>query len=91
LYVKQKFEEMIKAGWDVVARDFDEIAILAWRKRACEFLTEMMGPEHPYTLNLADKASKAREMRILSGLGVLCAAKESTLCGSLPPGRSANI
>lgn len=88
MYTEQKFEEMIKAGWDVVERDFDEIALVTWRKRACEFLTEMLGPEHPYTLNLADKASKAGEMRFLSGLGVLCAAKESTLCGSVPPGRS---
>jgi hypothetical protein len=74
---EQRFEEMIKAGWNVVARDLHEIAILKWRKRSCEFLSEMLGPEHSYTLNLGDKASKASAMCILSGLGVLCAAKES--------------
>ena len=88
---EQKFEEIIKAGWDVVARDFHEIAILKWRKRACEFLTEILGSDHPYTLNLGDKASKAGAMRVLSGLGVLCAAKESMFHGSLPLGSSVNM
>lgn len=88
---EQKFEEMIKAGWNVVARDFHEIAILKWRKRACEFLTETLGPDHPYTLNFGDNASKPGTMRVLSGLGVLYAAKESMLQGSLPLGSAVNM
>ena len=88
---EQKFEQIIRAGWDVVARDFHEIAVLKWRKRSCEFLTEMLGPDHPYTLNLGAKASKAGAMSILSGLGVLCAAKESMFHGSLPLGSFVNM
>ncbi len=73
----QKFEEMIIAGWEVVTRDFDEIAIVNWRKQACKFLNEMLGPDHPYTSNLVDKAPKEGAMRHLYGIGLLCAAKES--------------
>ena len=88
---EQKFEEMIKAGWDVLVRDFDENATMKWRKQACKFLTEMLGSDHPYTLNLCDKALKAVEMSDLSGIGVLCAAKESQFHGSLPVGRSVTL
>ena len=88
---EQKFEEIIKAGWKVVARDFHEIESLKWRERACEFLTETLGSDHPYTLNLGDKASKLVAMRVLSGLGVLYAAKESMLYGSLPLGSAVNM
>lgn len=79
----QKFEEMIQAGWEVAARNFHENAILKWRKQAGSFLTEMLGPDHPYTLNLVDQTSKTGAIRILSGIGVLCAAKESMFHGRL--------
>jgi hypothetical protein len=87
----QKFEEMIRAGRDVVARDFHEIAVEKWRKQACESLTKMLGPDHPYTLHFRGKASKPWPMRVLSGLGVLCAAKESMFHESLPLNSSVNM
>lgn len=75
LSTEQKFEEMIKAGRDVVTRDFHENAVAKWRKQACEFLTEMLGPEHPYTLHFGGKASKAGSVRVFSRLGMLCTAR----------------
>lgn len=87
----QKFEEMIIAGWEVVAQDFNEIAIVKWRKQACTFLTEMLGADHPYTSNLVDKAPKEGAVRDLYGIGVLCAAKESLFHGSRPVGRSVSM
>ena len=78
----EKFEEMIIAGWEVLARDFNEIAIGNWRRQACKFLNEMLGPDHLYTSNLVDKAPKEGAMRDLYGIGLLCAAKESLFQGS---------
>jgi hypothetical protein len=82
---------MIEAGWDVLARDFDEIAILEWRKEACEFLTDLLGCDHAYARNLGDKSSKASETKVLSGIGVLGAAQESLFNGIVPLGSFVSV
>jgi hypothetical protein len=77
---------MIEAGWDVLSRDFDAIALKKWRKQALEFLTELLGSDHAYTQNLGDRSSKALEAKVLFGIGVLCAAKESPFDEIVPVG-----
>lgn len=79
LSAEQKFEDMIEAGWGVMERGFDEGAFLAWRKRAFDYLTEIMGPNHLYTQHFGDKRLQAEAASVLSGTGVLCAAREQKI------------
>ncbi len=73
------FERLIKAAWDVTARDFDENAFLEWRKRAVEYLTEILGPDHYYTQSFGNGVSLGEGKAVLSGIGVLSAAKEQVV------------
>lgn len=82
LRTEQNFERLIKAAWDVTARDFDETAFLEWRNRAVEYLTEMLGPDHYYTQSFGDGVSQGKAKGILSGIGVLSAAKEQMFNGN---------
>ena len=79
LSAEQKFEDMIEAGWGVMERGFNEDAFLQWRIRAFDYLTEIMGPHHLYTQYFGDKGLEAKAMSVLSGTGVLCAAREQKI------------
>ena len=76
---KQNFEGLIKAGWDVIDRDFDEIAFLEWRKTAVEYLTETLGPDHYYTKHFSNEVLQAEAVGVLSGTGLLSAAREQRI------------
>jgi hypothetical protein len=78
---KLTFEGLIKAAWDVIERDFDETAFLEWRETAVEYLTEMLGPDHYYTKHFGHKFLQAEAMGVLSGTGILSAAKEQITNG----------
>ena len=79
LSTQENFEGLIKAGWDVLERDFDENTFLEWRKRAVEYLTEILGPEHYYTQRFGNKILQAETMGVLSGAGLLSAAREQMM------------
>lgn len=42
-------EDLMEAGWHVIDSEFDRAAILHWKRAACEFLVEFLGPEHAST------------------------------------------
>ncbi len=76
---KQNFEGLIKAGWDVIDGDFDEIAFLEWRRTAVEYLTETLGSDHYYTKRFSNKVLQAEAVGVLSGTGLLSAAREQRI------------
>jgi hypothetical protein len=78
---KQNFEVLIKEGWGVIERDFDETAFLQWRKTAVEYLTETLGPDHYYTKHFSNKVLHAEAVGVLSGTGLLSAAREQIING----------
>jgi hypothetical protein len=78
---KPNFEGLIKAAWDVIESDCDQSAFLEWRETAVEYLTEMLGPEHYYTKHFGHKVWQAEAMGVLSGTGILSAAKEQITNG----------
>jgi hypothetical protein len=86
---KLTFEGLIKAAWDVIEYDFDKTAFLAWREAAAECLSEILGPDHYYTKHFGHNVLRPDEMGVLSGTGILIAAKEqmtngdSRLCPAL--------
>lgn len=42
-------EDLVEAGWHVIDSEFDKAAIVNWKRRACDFLVEFLGPEHAST------------------------------------------
>jgi len=75
---QRQYDELIKAAWNVIESDFDQGAFLRWRKQALDFLTFMMGPDHPYTLLFGDYVKQAEALSVLAGKGLLVAARERT-------------
>jgi hypothetical protein len=67
---------LIEAGWDVLKSDFDETAFQKWRREAFQCLTEMLGPKHPYTNYFKEHVHRPQRAALLTGRGILCAAKE---------------
>ena len=78
---EQNFERLIEAAWKVTEGHFDASTFLEWRKRAVEYLAEMLGSDHYYTQCFGDKVSQTEPTGILSGIGVLSAAKEQMVNG----------
>ena len=81
MLAKQDFEGLIKAAWNVIERDFDETAFLEWRETAAEYLTEVLGHDHYYTKHFSHKVLRAEAIGVLSGTGILSAAKEQMTNG----------
>jgi hypothetical protein len=42
-------DDLIEAGWHVIDSEFDRAAVVFWKRRACEFLVEFLGPDHAST------------------------------------------
>jgi hypothetical protein len=73
---EQRIDDLIAAGWHVLQSDFDENAFQNWRREAFTFLTTMMGPKHAYTLYFEKYVHHSERAGLLTGGGILSAAKE---------------
>ncbi len=45
----KRLDNLVEAGWHVIDSDFDRAAIVIWKRRACEFLEDFLGPDHVST------------------------------------------
>ncbi len=75
---QRKFDDLIKAAWEVIESDFDPTAFVKWRKQAVLCLTDLLGSEHPYTLSFREYVQQAETLSVLAGKGLLVAAREQT-------------
>jgi len=73
---ERQFDDLIRAAWEVIESDFDEAAFLKWRKKALSCFTDILGPDHPYTLSFQDYVQQAEVLSVLAGKGLLVAARE---------------
>lgn len=73
---EKQFNDLIRAAWGVIESDFDEAAFLKWRKKALSCFTDILGPDHPYTLSFQDYVQQAEALSVLAGKGLLVAARE---------------
>jgi hypothetical protein len=73
--VDARFQELIRAAWNVMDKDFGEAAIIDWRRKASAYLAEMFGPEHHYCREFEQSLAGSNRLNILAGEGVLEAAK----------------
>ncbi len=74
--VEQRIDALIEAGWGVLDSDFDPVAFQRWRRKACDCLTAMVGPDHVYTRHFENFVRQEGEADLLIAGGILSAAKE---------------
>jgi hypothetical protein len=46
---EKRLDDLIEAGWHVIDSEFDRQALMFWKKKAYDFLTDFVGPEHAST------------------------------------------
>jgi hypothetical protein len=73
---EKRIDDLIEAGWHVLESDFDKDAFQSWRREAFKFLTAMLGPEHAYTRYFEKYVHNYPRAGLLTGGGILSAAKE---------------
>jgi hypothetical protein len=72
--LERNIEALIKAGWNVLATDFDEKAFGQWRVEALNCLTALCGSEHVYTERFRNKVAEARSPIVPAGMDLPAAA-----------------
>jgi hypothetical protein len=81
---EKQIDDLIEAGWHVLLSDFDSTAFQNWRKQAFDCLNALCGPDHTYTQYFKHYVQEQHEANLLTGKGILIAAKE-TMSRSSPP------
>ena len=76
MYVEERIDDLIEAGWGVLDSDFDPIAFHHWRRRAFDCLTAVVGPDHVYTRHFAHFVRQGGKTDLLAAAGILSAAQQ---------------
>lgn len=71
-----RIDDLIQAAWNVIEAEFDIRAVYLWKKEAFEFLSDEFGPDHYYTQYFKDNIRELERQNLLTGGGILTAAKE---------------
>ncbi len=80
MYSGKRLDDLIEAGWHVVDTEFDAEALYYWKKKALDFLTDFVGPDHAYTRSFKDCIQQTEQFDPLDGSDILTAATKD-----LPP------
>ncbi len=72
----QRIDDLIETAWNVMQEDFDIRAVYRWKKEAFEFLADEFGPDHYYTQYFKNHVTELERQNLLTGGGILTAAKE---------------
>jgi hypothetical protein len=86
--VEYRIDDVIEAGWGVLASDFDPVAFQLWRRRAFKCLTALVGPDHVYTRHFERFVRQEGEADLLLASGILSAAKEQAYCTRQRPDKA---
>jgi hypothetical protein len=72
----QRIEALIEAAQNAVDAELDLRAAYEWKREAVEYLMTHLGPEHYYTQYFTEYMKEIEQRNLLTGGGVLTAAKE---------------
>jgi hypothetical protein len=53
---EKRLDDLIEAGWHVIDTEFDARALHFWKKKAYDFLSDFVGPEHAGTQDFKNYA-----------------------------------
>jgi hypothetical protein len=80
MYSGKRLDDLIEAGWHVVDTEFDAEALYYWKKKALDFLTDFVGPEHTCTQSFRDCIKQTEQLDPLDRSSILAAAaKEASV------------
>jgi len=85
MLLEKRIDDMIEAGWHVLASDFDPKAFDHWRAEASKCVSALLGPDHTDTRSFTkhvESASITRELLLRRGM-VTATAQDSA--GNLHP------
>lgn len=71
---KRQIDSLIETGWGVMQSELDPRAFNAWRQRAIDCLSGLLGSDHAYTRYFTTRILRANKSDLLAGVGVLTAA-----------------
>jgi hypothetical protein len=71
MYSGKRLDDLIEAGWHVVDTEFDAEALYYWRKKALDFLTDFVGPDHSCTQSFKDCIKPAEQIDPLDRSDIL--------------------
>jgi hypothetical protein len=76
--VEERIDDLIEAGWCMLESDFDAPTFLRWRIAALDCLSELLGPNHTYTLHFRTLVEQNDGLDCLAGGGILTADRYTT-------------
>jgi hypothetical protein len=74
MYSGKRLDDLIEAGWLVVDTEFDAEALYYWRKKALDFLTDFVGPDHTCTQSFRDWIQQTAQFDRLDRSDIFAAA-----------------
>jgi hypothetical protein len=87
--MEEVIDDLIEAGWAVLNSDFDQLAFMNWRRRALDCITGLGGPDHPYAQYFKSLVEESGQISLLTGTGILVAAKENVAGKQTCPAQTA--
>jgi hypothetical protein len=75
MYSGKRLDDLIEAGWHVVDTEFDAEALYYWKKKALDFLTDFVGPDHACTQSFRDTIQHTEQFEPLDGIDIFAAAR----------------
>ena len=73
--VEERIDALIEAGWSMLDSDFDPFAFRRWRLTALDCLSDLLRPNHTYTLYFRTLIEQNEKLNCLAGGGILTAAR----------------
>ncbi len=78
MYSGKSLDDLIEAGWHVIDTEFDAGAFYYWKKKALDFLTDFVGPDHESTRSFKNCIEQTKGFDPLDHRSILTAASKDT-------------
>jgi hypothetical protein len=75
----RKIDDLIETSRNAMGDDFDLRAIYEWKRQAVQYLAEHLGEDHYYTQYFTSHMKEIEQKTLLTGGGLLVAAREEIL------------
>jgi hypothetical protein len=60
---EKRLDDLIEAGWHVIDTEFDQQAFDFWKKKAYDFLSDFVGPDHVCTRDFENYVRSKTEVQ----------------------------
>jgi len=77
MYSGKRLDDLIEAGWHVVDSKYDAEALYYWKRKALDFLTDFVGPDHACTQSFRNCINQTNQFDHPDGSGDLTAANDA--------------